>query len=113
MRKKSQKCCDDLCTPIAKKLSEKCILCNAPTEVGHHYVHKSKSLALRYDPENIIPLCCKCHYKLHYNESFYGGLIRQMRGEKWFKYLEAKKQITTKYINYDNIHKQIMEFLNS
>lgn len=83
--------CDDLLTPIIKKLHPKCLLCGRQTEVAHHHVHKSKSSILRYDLENLINLCNSCHFALHQNESYYASKIVAIKGLKWFENLERQK----------------------
>ena len=113
MLKKNQKICDRLCTPIVKKLHERCLLCGGEIEVAHHYVHKSMSLALRYDPQNLVPLCGRCHCKLHCDESYWGGMIRDKMGDEWFKYLESKKYITTRYMDYNKVWEDLMKILNA
>src|SRR5690606_34224726 len=66
---------DALLTPIVKKLYPKCLLCNEPTQVAHHHVHKSASTRLRYELDNLINLCHPCHHRLHHNESFWASRI--------------------------------------
>ncbi len=79
---------DALLTPLIKKLWPICILCHATTQVAHHHVHKSKSTRLRYDLDNLIPLCNGCHFKLHQNESYWAGKIIEIKGMPWFKRLD-------------------------
>jgi 5-methylcytosine-specific restriction endonuclease McrA len=86
-----QKKCDALLSPIIIKLFPRCLLCNRPTQVAHHHVHKSKSSILRYDLENLINLCHSCHFALHQNESYYASRIVQIKGLEWFEGLQRKK----------------------
>ncbi len=90
---------DDLLTPIVKKENPLCLLnspgCTKLTQVAHHHVHKSKSTALRYVMENLIPLCGHCHVVLHHNESFWASKIIQKKGIEWFNRLELIKNRTT------------------
>lgn len=86
-----QKKCDALLTPIIKAKYPKCLLCGQATQVAHHHVHKSKSLILRYDLDNLINLCNSCHFALHQNESYYASLIVQIKGMMWFEGLQKKK----------------------
>lgn len=87
---KLQNKADKLLTPGIKKLNPKCEVCNQPTEVAHHWIEKSRSLNLRYDKRNLIPLCHSCHAKIHnrFGNSVVGGLnvaekIIQKRGKRW------------------------------
>jgi 5-methylcytosine-specific restriction endonuclease McrA len=111
MKKPDQKTCDKLLTPLVKKLSPKCLLCGNPTQVAHHHVHKSKSLVLRYDLRNLIPLCNGCHFKLHYNESYWASKIVEKKGLKWFKELDKKKNEIIKP-DYPLIHSRLLALLN-
>lgn len=93
--------CDKLLTPIIKEMYPVCLLrgsttCNYYTQVAHHHVHKSRSSRLRYDIENLIPLCHACHKMLHHDESFWGAKVAQIKGSEWFQYIEKAKQETVK-----------------
>jgi|15BtaG_2_1085339.scaffolds.fasta_scaffold01275_4 5-methylcytosine-specific restriction endonuclease McrA len=94
---KLQTKCDSLLTPIIKERHPVCLLnglsdkCTYNTEVAHHHVHKSKSLILRYELDNLIPLCQHCHLMLHHNESYWASKIVEIRGLDWFRELERKK----------------------
>lgn len=90
--------CDALLTPIIKALFPKCLLCGAPTQVAHHHVHKSKSNRLRYQIDNLVPLCNHCHVVLHQNESYWASKIIEIRGLEWFKKLDKLKD---EYIKVD------------
>lgn len=88
-------------TPIIKSLYPQCLLCGAETQVGHHHVHKSKSMVLRHNVNNIIPLCNGCHFKLHFNESYWASVIVKKRGLSWFNKLEKEKN---KIIKADRLY---------
>lgn len=88
--------CDNLLTPIIQKKYPYCLLqasqnCAKVTQVAHHHVHKSKSSRLRYDLQNLIPLCGFCHTMLHNDESFWGAKVAQLKGQEWFAYIEKAK----------------------
>jgi len=93
---KLQRECDKHLTPIIKLMYPNCLLCGDKTEVAHHHIHRSKSLLLRYDIDNLIPLCNRCHMALHHNESYYASKIVEIRGISWFKELDRKKHQTIK-----------------
>lgn len=93
--------CDRMLTPIIKKREPRCLLCPNQTEVAHHHVHKSKSTRLRYEMENLIPLCHSCHLALHMNESYHASRIVDIKGLEWFRKLERKKnEIVKADINF-------------
>lgn len=84
--------CDRLLTPIVKKTTPKCEACGHDTEVGHHWIEKSRSLYLRFELENIIALCHSCHAKIHnrFSNSVMNCLdvaeiIIEKRGQEWFE----------------------------
>lgn len=83
--------CDKLLTPIIKKLYPRCLLCGNETQVAHHHIKKSTSSALRYYIPNLIPLCNKCHLRLHCDEILWTGRIIVIKGLDWLADLEEKK----------------------
>jgi len=114
-RQHNQKDCDKLLSPILVKFKPVCLLCGGRTQVAHHHVHKSKSLALRYDFENLINLCNGCHFKLHHNESYWASRVLQIKGMKWFVGLEKRKGILmvgTLKINYNEVYEKLLNILN-
>lgn len=106
---------DNLLTPIVKAMYPRCLLCGAETEVAHHHVHKSKSNRLRYEIDNLINLCSKCHLRLHHNESFWASKIVSLRGADWWKQIERTGQEIVKtdvhwYIgHYERLKKKLEE----
>lgn len=82
---------DALLTPLIKTMYPLCLLCNSPTEVAHHHVHKSKSTRLRYEIDNLINLCHPCHQRLHHNESYWASRIVAMKGLEWFQRIDQLK----------------------
>lgn len=111
MKQKSKEQCDKLLTPIIIKLHPRCLLCGGQTQVAHHHCHKSKSLALRHDLKNLIPLCHSCHLKLHWDESYWGSKVRDIMGKSWFNYIEKQKQVTVRYPDYNAIYERLSKML--
>lgn len=114
--KYTQKKCDALLSPIIIKLHPKCLLCGGQTQVAHHHCHKSKSLILRYDFKNLIPLCHSCHFKLHFNESYWASIIVKIKGLRWFSYIEKTKNklmVGEDKINYEKVYKRLEKKLES
>lgn len=98
---------DKKLTPLVKKIYPKCLLCphmtparSNETEVAHHHVHKSKSNSLRYELDNLIPLCHMCHMALHHNESYWATKIVMLRGIDWATALDRKKNQIVKADRY-------------
>ena len=66
-----------------------CLICGNPVQVGHHFFPKSVSSRLRYEWENIIPLCSGCHMRLHQSgDPRYEQRIIAVKGERWYESLE-------------------------
>lgn len=84
--------CDNLLTPIIKKMYPYCLLTGAPTEVAHHHVKKSESNALRYYIPNLIPLTHKAHTALHCHETLYSSKIVAIKGLDWWADIEREKR---------------------
>jgi len=115
-KQKSQAVCDKLLTPIVKMMHPVCLLngyaenCTYHTEVAHHHIHKSKSLKLRYNFDNLINLCHHCHIMLHHNESYWASKIVKIKGIKWFDKLEKEKDklCVGKYkIDYNEVYETL------
>lgn len=88
--------CDKLLTPIIKLKHPHCFLraaemCAGETQVAHHHVLKSKSSRLRYEIDNLIPLCNRCHALLHSHETYWSSVIVEKKGMDWWLDLKAKK----------------------
>lgn len=105
---KLEKICDDMMTPLAKKLYPLCECgCGKPTEVGHHWIEKSRSKLLRHDKRNIVGLTNTCHLKIHniFGNNVVGSLsvaekVIKKRGKKW---AETMKSLQPKTIQYNAI----------
>jgi len=115
--------CDKLLTPIIKVMHPYCFLgaaenCQSVTQVAHHHVLKSQCTNLRYDINNLIPLCTPCHMMLHSHETYWSSVIVEQKGMEWWLPLKAKKPIMVKadvhfYIeNYERLSK-ILADLNT
>jgi hypothetical protein len=86
-----------------KRYGDNCIFCGRHDQTTfHHYIPKSRSLLLRFDTENGVPMCnMREHSKIHH----YGTPdevwelcehIRKVRGKKWCDYINKQKSCTQK-----------------
>ena len=70
----------------AKKLKKEkyCKFCSKLANTCHHFVHQSRSNYLRCDERNLIPICTRCHMRLHsgYEPLMALELVRIL-GDKW------------------------------
>lgn len=96
MKNKKQKLAikaDKALQDYTKRIYKVCYLCGNAPIVGHHFIRKSNSTNLRYDTNNIIPLCKICHCSIHgSNESLFKAKIAIREGKAWVNYLEKNKR---------------------
>ena len=75
-----------------KEKNPYCLVCGSPTSNMHHVIFKSQSNYLRYSEKNLVPLCMKCHFKLHnIGDSEILGTIIKKKGMKWFDTLQQER----------------------
>jgi len=84
MRKKA----DAILQEINRVEHEHCETCGERNEVGHHFIRKRACADLRYDFENIVPLCTSCHTKHHMDSPCLNVAITRIRGDAWHDRLE-------------------------
>jgi len=71
---------------------KRCEMCNAMMSCLHHFHPKSSSSALRYEKNNMIPVCHPCHLGFHSSRSAdFNSRIIIKRGNEWAKKLLKKK----------------------
>ena len=78
-------------------IGRKCFFCGKPAENMHHIIPRSNIL-LRWDLENLLPVCYNCHQALHnapHDIRLYIGLVRQA-------YLDEMKNIN--FQDYLRVH---------
>lgn len=112
-----KRCCD-------KAWGDECIICGRTDQTTyHHYIPRSRSILLKYDPINGVPICnMRAHYKLHHNGTpdevrEICETIRKKRGKKWCDYIDkAKKQDNRNLYTLGWLEKQreiLKEYLNA
>lgn len=80
-----------------KYRNEVCWNCgDRPIELGHHFITKRNSNALRYYLQNIIPLCKNCHMLVHSQPHLVEPRICFKMGEEWYKDLMETKRLGIK-----------------
>ena len=103
--------CDKLMQITGMELCEMCEVCGKPAQCRHHFFPKSTSSALRYDWNNLIPICQGCHMQHHSagNPRIHATIIRK-RGQEWFDDLNKRSRETIK-VN-QGYYKEVKEKLN-
>ena len=83
-----------------KKWGDKCIICGKSDQTTyHHYIPKSRSVLLRFDIMNGVPICnMRAHYKIHHSGTpdevrEICDTIRNKRGKEWVEYIDKRKNI--------------------
>lgn len=102
--------CDKLWYQIVIARNPFCEVCGEPTIYAHHFYFKSSCPALRYEIENGVGLCVKCHPKLHFRDpKMVEEQIIKKRGLKWLQKLQklSKQEFISKWTvgYYQNILK--------
>ena len=73
-----------MASAINLKNNPKCVLCNQPSRVSHHFIRQSRSNFLRCDMRNLIPLCNSCHLRLHSGYETVTALqLTKIYGKDW------------------------------
>lgn len=82
-----------------------CESCGTDFELMHHFVEKSQSTGLRFEDDNLIFLCHRCHFRHHRTgDSMVMGRVVSKRGIKWLNALMKLKvdrkgmQLDRKYL---------------
>ena len=90
-RTRLQKDLDKLMQEIYVKKYPICLVCGNKTTEMHHFIPKARSLYLRYDERNLIPLCKGCHLKHHKGDPEIHVVILHKKGLKWYKDLKKDR----------------------
>jgi 5-methylcytosine-specific restriction endonuclease McrA len=75
-----------------KHCEENCEVCGCSEGLQvHHFYYKSGFGHLRYDDNNAITLCKKCHFILHHQDpKKITDIIIERRGKKWHEDLKKR-----------------------
>jgi len=88
--------CDRALQEAVRQVYDSCLVCGGELSCGHHYWPKSMSNTLRYDWENIIPLCAGCHLQHHSGNPDIHEQVLRIKGQKWMNDLKGKRLKITK-----------------
>lgn len=92
--------CDKIIQEIGRLTYQKCLVCGKPMSCLHHYYPKSSAGNLRYNMQNLIPLCQGCHFRLHNGDPRIQNEINRVKGPEWLDGLNSLKR---KFVKCDNI----------
>ena len=100
---------DRLLQDYYRTLALDCLVCGNRSDIVHHFVEKSQSAGLRYEPLNLCPLCRSCHARHHLaGDPEIVGTIIKKKGQAWYNKL-IKLRLSTKGTSLDTafVSKQI------
>ena len=104
--KQLQSKADKLLQKKGREVFDKCEICGEPMQCLHHFFTKSSSARLRYEWDNMIPICQACHFAHHTRfDPNINVMILKSRGFDWYDNLVKTKQevIKTNRDYYNNI----------
>lgn len=109
-----------------KMWGNRSIVSNQKADVCHHYILRSKSKLLKYDPKNGVPLTNGEHFILHKSGDPVAiariiKTIRRKRGKVWCRYIDRKEKMSQAGVKYsyytaDFIRgeiKKLIKYINS
>lgn len=102
--------CDKKIQELGREVYKQCLVCGKPMSCLHHYYPKSSAGNLRYNWENLIPICQGCHFRLHNGDPRIQNTINEVKGKEW---LENLNQAKRSFIKCDTIsyYKETLEKL--
>lgn len=110
--------CDKLFSQVCFKMwGNRCMICGGEATATHHFIPKSISAYLRYEPLNGVPLCYPCHIvKIHTqgNPLALEAIIKAHK-DGWYEDLKAKKREGEKKVSFMGVKylkEKIKEFNN-
>jgi len=85
--------CDKRLQEIGRQRFKKCEACSKPMYCLHHFITKGLSARLRYDWDNLVPICPSCHFAHHKKSdpNIHATVIKK-RGQAWYDLLESKRR---------------------
>jgi|GEM_PF-1556866 len=103
--------CDKLLQEYIRATYKTCLICDKPVSCGHHFFPKSTCSALRYDIQNIIPICCGEHFSHHNGNPEIHIRIIEVKGSEWLSDLRRKKRtlfVKTSLEYYKNMERNLL-----
>jgi len=95
---------DKIWGQIILTLYNKCFVCGAKAIDPHHFIPKGRCAKLRYNLDNGVALCRKCHIKHHWHsDPTIVATIVEKKGKDWYKRIKkmfqnAQKQQSNSFL---------------
>ena len=112
-KKRLRNKCDKKYQEIGRMMYEDkgCLICGGTYSCLHHFYPKSTASALRYNIKNGIPICVKCHCRVHSSDDPTINLqIVEIRGKEWLRGLQSVKRndfVKTSLKYYETVQKNL------
>lgn len=87
---------DRIFSLIVRK-AKRCKICATTEGVEPAHVFGRENLSVRWDFDNAVPLCRRCHSWAHRNIKKFKDIVRKMYGDKRYEALELKANTPRKY----------------
>ena len=76
---------------------KKCEVCFQPFQVMHHHLEKSKSNAGRFNHDNLVFLCHRCHSKIIFGNHNVVATYSLQRGAEWLAKMKSLAKVQKQY----------------
>lgn len=89
-KKGIEKDCYDLWAKCAKVKQRTCRNCNSDTSLQGHHIRSRSHAATRFDLENALVLCSRCHCLQKFNPEQFQDRVIEVIGDTEYQRLKAK-----------------------
>ena len=111
MNKSQKRKLDKLWSEVVKKLAgNKCEVCGRTRSLNSHHLFSRRFMSTRYEVENGICTCVRCHFWFHQKPLPAAEWIISRRGQDWYNRLELKAKTLAKP-DYEAVERVLKEYL--
>jgi 5-methylcytosine-specific restriction endonuclease McrA len=85
---------DRLLQELGRYSYDRCAVCGGEYSCLHHFIPKSLCSNLRYDWDNLVPVCHGCHFSFHTKDdpAIYEGMVNWLGLERMGRLKEKRKK---------------------
>lgn len=111
----TNKSLDALWSKAIRRRDKKCQVCHATEHLQAHHIFSRNNYGLRWDLENGITLCAKCHLfgnaSAHKSPLLFAEFLRELKGDKWYYEMitKAKKTRGVKDVDKEAVYLLLKE----
>lgn len=103
--------CDKLIQELGREVYDSCLICGGEYSCLHHFYPKSQTTFLRYNWDNLIPICQSCHFSHHNGNPEIHATVIHLKGEDWYNNLKNLKKnnlyVNAGYMYFRNKHEEL------